>query len=151
MSDERRSTIAYRWMLAVVLAVICSIGGCAWYAFTYDPELSHAAGWAALQGFELDSRSRPYAEPEIRRTNDGRFAALAIFGVGQPNDGPTDPPQVLPGKAWVLLNEHAADKTVSIMPRFTSYKVSCVIVGQLPSAVPDVDGYVLVKLSKMCR
>jgi hypothetical protein len=134
----------------VAAALVVLVGGYFWFAFAYDPELSHKSGWSVLQGFEFDERAKPFVSSELRRTRDGTFAAISVLGVGEPKGGPTDPPQVLPGKAWVLLNEHAADKTVLIMPQFASYKVSCATVGRLPSAVPDVDGYALKYLSAIC-
>jgi len=121
-----------------------------WYAFKHDLELSHKAGWSVLQGFESDTRTKPFHSSELRRTPGGEFVALSIAGVGEPIGGPTDPPQAMPGRAWVLLNEHAADKTVLIMPQFRAYKVSCATVGRLPSTVPETDGYVLEHLSSIC-
>ena len=134
----------------VVLTLIGLLVAYFWYAFTYGSELSHKTGWSVLEAFEFEERATPYTAPKIRRTDDRRYAALAIEGSGEPEGGPTMPPQVLPGKAWVLLNEHAADKAVLIMPRFASYNVSCASVGRLPNAVRDVDGYVLRRLSAMC-
>jgi len=139
-----------KWAFAALLLLIGSIGSCAWYAFTYDRELSHRTGWSVLQGFEYDERAQPYVSPKLRRTRDGEYAALAILGVGASEGGPSSPPEATPTKAWVLLNEHAADRTVLILPQFASYKVSCATVGRLPNAVPDVDDYVLKRLSAMC-
>jgi hypothetical protein len=140
-----------KWALpAVFIIALGSVGGSFWYSFTYDPELSHKTGWSVLQALEFDDRQKPFVSSEVRRTGDGNFAALSILGIGKPTDGRTTPRQALPGKAWVLLDEHAADKTVLIMPQYASYQVSCATVGRLPNAVRDVDGYVLKHLSSIC-
>ncbi len=132
----------------VFLIALGSVG--LWLCFTYDPELSHKTGWSVLQAFEFDDRQKPFVSSELKRTGDGSFAAVSVLGLGEPTDGRTIPPQVRPGKAWVLLNEHAADKTVLIMPKYASYRVSCGTVGRLPNAVPNADVYVLKYLSAIC-
>lgn len=140
-----------KWVSLAVLSLVVLAGGCIWLALKSDPELSDKAGWSVLQGFEFEGRSKPFVSSELRRTKDRQLAALSIQGIGEPVGGPTDPPQAVPGKAWVLLNEHAADKTMLIMPQYPSYRVSCATVGRLPSAVPDVDRYVLRWLSAICN
>ena len=135
-------------MFVILLgSVIASV----WYAFAYDRELSHKAGWSVLQGFEFSERGNRFVSSRLRRTKDGRYAAVSVLGIGEPEGGPTDPPQIAPSNAWVLLNEHAADETVLVTPQFHSYRISCALVGRLPSAVPDVDSYVLKYLSARCR
>ena len=124
--------------------------GYVWYNFTYGDELSHKTGWTVLQLIEWDERENPFVVSELRRTDDRILTAVSIRGVGESQSGPTTPPQVMPGKAWVLLNEHAADEKVLIMPKYASYRVSCATVGRLPHAVPDVDDYVLEYLSAIC-
>lgn len=139
-----------KWASLVVLVAVGLFGAYIWLSMRYGSELSHKTGWSVLQAFELDERGKPFVSPELRRTKDGEFTAIAILGVGQPEGGPTYPPSVTPEKAWVLLDEHAADRMVLILPQFSSYRVSCATVGKLPNAVPDVDGYVLKRLSEIC-
>ena len=109
-------------------------------------ELGDKRGWAALQGLELAHREAPGGcrESIVRPAGDG-LLALGVPGVGKPLGEPREG-----CRAWLLLNEHAGDREVKLMPEFAAYRLGCAEVARLPGSAPATDGYVLAYLRSIC-
>ncbi|MGV3456136.1 hypothetical protein [Sphingomonas sp.] len=112
-------------------------------------ELAEKPGWSALQGVEFSDRSTSTSGTEIRRLSDG-FVVMAVEGRGNALDGPSGGVERQSRRMWILLNEHASDEQVKLMPRFASYNLPCSDVDDVQRSVDDIDAYVVRFLRTIC-
>lgn len=113
-----------------------------------DEELGHSDAWSFLQAADSRDRGHGGTDPVLETVHDSRFAGLGIGGRGIPVGAPYDGP--MPTRGWLILNEHAADGKIRIVPEFPSYVLPCEAVVRVRAKVRDVDRYVLEHLSRIC-
>lgn len=127
-----KTFIALTWLVAC--------GGC-------DGELADKPAWAALQRVEFDDRTSSLNGTEVRQLHEG-YVVLAITGRGQLLDGHVAGQQ--PHRAWIMLNEHASDKNIKQLGRFSAYDFRCSEVGGIEKRVTGIDPYVIRYLRSIC-
>ena len=112
-------------------------------------ELDQIPVRAALIDADNLDRGNPAGGPVLRRQPDSNLVLLGIPGIGAPTVEIGNPPA--PTRAWLVLNEHAADGKAKQRGGFRRYDLSCAYVEQLRRQVPDMDADARARLEHICR
>ena len=112
-------------------------------------ELDQLPVRAALIDADNLDRGNPPGGPVLWREPGTDLVLLGIPGIGAPTEEIGNPPA--PTRAWVVLNEHAADGKAKQRGGFRRYALSCSYVEQLRRQVPDIDASALARLEQICR